>query len=671
MSADSAPRPETLPHRPDYDAAVGRYHELLPAYEGLGRDLVELLERRCRELGVLALVTSRAKSLVSFAEKIIRPGKHYADPLGEVTDLCGVRVIVHTLRDVVRVGEAIKAEKSFHVVAQHSEDKRDRLLRDDRFGYLSVHYVVARPGSPGELRAEIQVRTVLQHAWADVEHELCYKNRFRLPVELRREFGRLAAILEDADEDFQRLQNEMDRYAADYLAYMDRETLEAELGRQEVLHRVAPGNAQVAHRLAQMAMCLGRWPQAAEVLTPFAGGDRGPLLRDLGISLCKVNQRDPDGTAFQLGQRLLERSTRLNPGDVDAWASLGGTWRAREDAAAAAGDAPRDAAYRARARDCYRRAWEIRPSHAYSLGNYLEYLLADHPDLNVLAFFRPSLAEARAHCEWQIRVGLNLPWALFDLGKFELMLGDPHAALRWYARGVFRSAGPDQIDSALKSFAKLAVARESMPGFDWSHGLLDLASRCTWGRCAPPASPGPASPLAAPVVIVAGSCGGPAPEAHRQLLREALRGFRGTVLSGGTTAGVSGLVGELQREDPNLHTVGYLPAETPGTEVDGRYRAHRRSDGRDFSPLEALLYWADVLGAGIRPRDVRLLALGGDEVTRGECEMALALGARVGVIDTPAGDALGAEAFWEKDPPVLHRLPAEAGAVREFVGLRA
>jgi ppGpp synthetase/RelA/SpoT-type nucleotidyltranferase len=675
MSPDSPPKPETPTHRPDYDAAVSRYKKLRQDYKQLGREVVELLKRKCRELGVLAMVTSRAKTLVSFAEKIHRPGKHYADPLGEITDLCGVRVIVHTLRDVLRVGEAIKAEKSFRVVPQHSEDKRDRLLQDDRFGYLSVHYVVARPVGSGEQYAEIQVRTILQHAWADIQHEVSYKKGFNLPPDLKREYGRLAAILEAADETFQRLRNELDRYATDpsapdSFAYLDEKDLKEELGRQEILHRVSPKDAQVAHRLAQLAMSLGRWSQAAEVLTPFADEHRGPLLRDLGISLCKMNRRDPDGQAFQKGQGYLKKSTELNPGDVDAWASLGGTWRTCEDAAAAAGDAKGAAEYRDRAKKCYHRAWEIRPAHAYSLGNYLEYLLADRPDLDVLSFFRPSLAEAGAHCEWQIRAGLNLPWALFDLGKFELMLGHAHPALRWYARGVFRSTRADHVDSALKSFAKLAAARKSLPGFDWSEGLLDLASRCTCDRWAPPAADPAAARLTGPVVIVAGSCGGPAPQGHRQLLRDALRGFRGTVIAGGTTDGVSGVVGELQGENPDLHTVGYLPAKTPGTTVDRRYQAHRHSDGQDFSPLEALLYWRDLLAAGNRPGSVRLLALGGGEVTWSECEVALALGAQVGVIDPPPADAVAAEPFWEKKPPVLHRLPAEAGAVREFLGLR-
>jgi ppGpp synthetase/RelA/SpoT-type nucleotidyltranferase len=679
MTRDNQPTPAEAEPFAGYSEVVQTYRQLREYYIALAEQLAIRLQGHCRRLNIHAIVQGRAKSVASFAEKVIRKG--YLQPFVDTMDLCGVRVIVSTLNDVERLGKAIVSDPGLHLLKEESGDKRQGLMESGKFGYLSVHYVVAldlgefplpelRARLGSEVRAELQLRTVLQHAWADISHDLAYKNHLNLPPELRREFDTLAAILEDADRQFDRVRLEVERYAADYLAYRDRAALDAELRRQETLLRVDPKDQQAAHRLAQMAMCLDDWARAVAALAPFASTDCGALRRDIGISLCKLYRREPEGAAFAGGQGHLEWATQLEQEDVDAWASLGGTWRTREEAA---GDDPeKSLVYRQKACDCYRRAWELRPSHAYSLGNYLEYLIADHPDLDILSFFRPSLEMARDHCRWQARVGLNLPWALFDLGKFELMLRrHPEEALCWYARGVFRSTGPDKIDSARRSFAKLSAVGATMYGFDWCERLLRLALWAVGERGERPAGDGREPEIRAPVVIVVGDSERPIPESTRRQLRGAFRDFHGTLIAGGTTAGASVVVGELQVDNPGLLTIGYLPAQLPvGVEIDERYRTRRRSDGAAFSPWETLLYWTDLLVRGIHPADVRLLCLGGREIARCECAVALALGARIGVLADDEASSAVAEvfsSFWDKQPTVRIRLHDDASEVRRFL----
>jgi hypothetical protein len=98
-------------------------------------------------------------------------------------------------------------------------DKTEQLHQEERLGYHSVHYVVAlgdgRRGLPEYARydgllVEIQVRTVLQHAWAEIEHDIQYKARTALPSEIRRRFITLAGLLEIADREFQDIQTESD-----------------------------------------------------------------------------------------------------------------------------------------------------------------------------------------------------------------------------------------------------------------------------------------------------------------------------------------------------------------------------------------------------------------------------------------------------------------------------
>jgi putative GTP pyrophosphokinase len=79
-------------------------------------------------------------------------------------------------------------------------------------GYLSSHFVVSLKNNRTKLtewkaynnfKAEIQVRTVLQHAWAAISHELEYKKSYDIPSILKRKLFRLAGIIELADEEFQ------------------------------------------------------------------------------------------------------------------------------------------------------------------------------------------------------------------------------------------------------------------------------------------------------------------------------------------------------------------------------------------------------------------------------------------------------------------------------------
>jgi putative GTP pyrophosphokinase len=158
-----------------------------------------------------AQIEYRTKDIAKFIEKIQREGKEYKNPLKEVTDLVGIRIIAYYKEDVDKIGEIIK--KEFDVDLKNSIDKA-QILDPDRFGYLSVHYVISLSPLRKELtewkafaniKAEIQVRTVLQHAWAAIDHKLRYKTAKEVPKTLRRQLFRLSALLEVADDEFSNL----------------------------------------------------------------------------------------------------------------------------------------------------------------------------------------------------------------------------------------------------------------------------------------------------------------------------------------------------------------------------------------------------------------------------------------------------------------------------------
>jgi hypothetical protein len=121
-------------------------------------------------------------------------------------------VITYFPSTVSEIDEVLAAE--FHVVER--SDKGAELRGEDRFGYQSVHYLVKLTPPRAMLPeyepfaaaiAEVQIRTILQHAWAEIEHDIQYKSAAAIPNEIRRRFMSLAGMLEIGDREFQAIQD--------------------------------------------------------------------------------------------------------------------------------------------------------------------------------------------------------------------------------------------------------------------------------------------------------------------------------------------------------------------------------------------------------------------------------------------------------------------------------
>jgi putative GTP pyrophosphokinase len=191
---------------------VREFESEQPLYFAFGRKLVELLQEALDGIH-LHSIYFRVKDLDRLDEKLHREGKHYQS-LKDVTDLLGVRVVTYFADDIDRVVQVIDQE--FAVDHERSVDKRST-TEADRFGYISVHKVVqlseARTALAEYKRfeglfAEIQIRSILQHAWAEIEHDLGYLST-EMPLHLRRKFSILSGMLELVDEEFKRLRDEL------------------------------------------------------------------------------------------------------------------------------------------------------------------------------------------------------------------------------------------------------------------------------------------------------------------------------------------------------------------------------------------------------------------------------------------------------------------------------
>lgn len=167
-----------------------------------------------------------AKDIESFGNKAALPDEDdpsrpkYADPLSQITDLAGVRVITFLPSGVEQVNALV--EREFTIVEKIN--KSGLLEEEEKLGYQSVHYLVqfeeVRCGLPEYARfagitTEVQVRTILQHTWAEGEHDIQYKAVATIPISIRRRFISLAGLLEIADREFQAISDEDQQTRAD------------------------------------------------------------------------------------------------------------------------------------------------------------------------------------------------------------------------------------------------------------------------------------------------------------------------------------------------------------------------------------------------------------------------------------------------------------------------
>ena len=189
--------------------AVRAYAARQPELRAATRAYVELIQVLLDDAGIDYLsVTGRTKSVASFAEKANRASDDqvlYPEPLEQITDQIGVRVITYVHSDVAAVAEVLDDE----LAILDDRDLGEETARSGRFGYASRHLLVEvvpgseLPGLDGH-RASVQVRTVLQHAWAEFEHDIRYKGNVPedAAADLDRRFTLAAGLIELADREF-------------------------------------------------------------------------------------------------------------------------------------------------------------------------------------------------------------------------------------------------------------------------------------------------------------------------------------------------------------------------------------------------------------------------------------------------------------------------------------
>ncbi len=204
----------------DVTAAVTAYAAGHPDLVAAGQEALALVTNLLDEAGINYLtVSGRTKSIASFAEKASRSAdgvRLYTDPLHEIGDQIGIRVITYVRDDVGAVADLLADQ----VVVVDDRDLGRETASEGRFGYASRHLQITLDPAREHLPAyahlpgrniQVQIRTVLQHAWAEFEHDIRYKGT--VPAEHAHDFDRrftlAAGLLELADEEFTTIRNRL------------------------------------------------------------------------------------------------------------------------------------------------------------------------------------------------------------------------------------------------------------------------------------------------------------------------------------------------------------------------------------------------------------------------------------------------------------------------------
>lgn len=174
----------------------------------------QLLEQNDIALGFP--IQNRTKEWSSFSDKIKSGRFTVKKSIYEMQDLVGLRIILLFKPDAQKVIDLI--EENLYIVRKYDTISK---LKDDQFGYSSIHFVISIPkewtkvptfSNMENYTAELQIRTLSQHTWAEASKELQYKSEKNVPKPLLRSIGRISALLETVDFEFERLIAERKSY---------------------------------------------------------------------------------------------------------------------------------------------------------------------------------------------------------------------------------------------------------------------------------------------------------------------------------------------------------------------------------------------------------------------------------------------------------------------------
>lgn len=624
------------------------YSVVQNSYQVFCNRLEEILKKAVKRHAPMAIVQSRAKDPGSFIEKVVRKGGKYKNPVEEMTDLCGVRLIATTWEHCDLVAHFIRT--NMVVDKANTKDKR-RELGPNEFGYLAVHYVVQLekeeilgvtiPDEVKGLKAEIQLRTFLEHAWSEITHDRLYKPGFKVPDYLKRKGAKTAALIEETSDSFGSIVSEVDAYVGSYCAQLSPEKAQAEIDKNDQLFSLDKGRQRkYALAIAKLSRSVSEWSIAIDRLEQVYEPEECDLdiAVELGRALLMQHQGDPTSMKFDDGIQILLKAKfyeSLSGYESRSFlAQKAALFHALGFGYSCLGKLEKSRNY------CFQ-AYELEHENPYYLLDYLYLELLCSNDIHVLPPVFPVIRKAIENAGHHIDLGFDTFIAREAISIGYLFLGETYNHLHATCQ-LFRESwnmGQD-FHSHARKISDLSSALEG--------GLKGLSESVSFTRFLTAYFAGDISKAgrtqtraydsSEKIIIVVGSmklCDSQKDKFKNALLDE-MKEFKGSIVSGASNMGVCGVTGDVvetlnrSRKDANsIELIGYF-RDRPNESVE----LHPSYDpvikiGEDFSIEQPLQYWFDLLSSGINPMDVVVICYGGGDISKFECELARVLGAAV------------------------------------------
>jgi len=660
---------------------IEEFRDIQPLYKKFALDLKEILKRAAKFYAPHSIIETREKSLSSFSEKIIRKDK-YIKPLEEMTDLCGGRVICHFSEQIKQLSKFLR--ENFEIDELNSLDVKSR-LKAGEFGYRSVHYIVSPKKEEilgvhinpdfTELKAEIQLRTFNQHIWASVVHDRIYKSNINIPDDWKRDAARIAAILEDADNAFEKMSDTIDQLNIHFLPTPEPEEFQHE---KEILKTLIKLNKTFEEsvenylKLAQLYNQEGKRKEVIKLLEPkrknieeLLDPKLAALLKtELGMALCFKNKTNTNSQEYNKGIETIEQAIKLlEPISESANLELAKAWFFKAKTLRLNPETN----FRL-VRDAFETAHKLSGSNPFY---YIEFLIADvksNPDCTIdFDLFSTRLFKCISDWEDNVHLGVEVTKALFGTIKAATILNKQHLALNTYLklidivlhdRVIFSK---DLIEDEIKTISELAHFIEKE-----EKSIVTLGILLKWLKYSDKNAEVSLRKLVnqdckieeeALIIAGDGKFDWLQEQKYEPFIREACSEFQGTVISGGTNSGIPGLVGEVANKLKEEHKkqfclTGFLPGNLPDEQQKSEHYDSFVSSAKDnFSFFDVLLYWINILFSKRAKEKILLLGFGGGTLALLEYKMALTLDVKTALLKDSgrAVSKLTSDDYWSSN----------------------
>ncbi len=334
---------------PDRTESENLYTRLRPEYELILQEIHQQLRDLAEQANIAVTIKHRVKRFNNYCEKLVKLKKLQGDDMIQITDLLGVRVICPFLEDLETFEQLIS--QTFEIVELERKAEQHSF---SEFGYDSVHLLIkTRPVDSSVTLphscdvCEIQLRTILQEAWAEVEHELVYKSDITMPkYSIRRKLASLNASLTLSDLIFQEIRDsqkeirrrgekcrqDVELLAGDYrhidISQLPELATPATMKNEDVPDQLPPGKLEQFMLKALEAHSNSNFQEAIDLYTLILQNNLDPAICSLfynhrGMALFAMAE-------YQQGIEDFNHALEHNTENTRAWINRGLAYRVTE-----------------------------------------------------------------------------------------------------------------------------------------------------------------------------------------------------------------------------------------------------------------------------------------------------------------------------------------------------